>query len=153
MSKRGIIFLLIIIFVFLLVPLDKFLQQTSESFGKKCLVSFLPSFLQTARGFDGQWGPMWGSLQVEPMSASPSVAPQASRWGWLKVFRGPLVCVKKNLLVVQLFLKVSYGVVRGAWRIAHVDTTSSTGRESVRLPILGIIHLDASPSVFQRAGR
>merc|ERR1711936_592779 len=74
---------------------------------------------QTARGFDGQWGPMWGSLQVEPMSESPSVAPQASR---------------------------------GAWRTAHVDTTSSTGRESVRLPILGIIHLDASPSVFQRAG-
>ena len=60
----------------------------------------------------------------------------------------------KNLLVVQLFLKVNlYRVVRGAWRTAHVDTTSSTGRESVRLPTLGIIHLDASPSVFQRAGR
>merc|ERR1712037_295993 len=77
------------------------------------------SQLQTARGFDGRWGLMLGSLQVERMSASPFAAPQASR---------------------------------GAWRTAHVDTTSSTGRESVPPQTLGTIHPAASPSVFQRAG-
>ena len=44
-------------------------------------------------------------------------------------------------------------LLRGAWRTAHVDTTSSTGRESVPPQTLGTIHLAASPSVFQRAGR
>ena len=34
-----------------------------------------------------------------------------------------------------------------------MDTTSSTGRESVPPQTLGTIHLAASPSVFQRAGR
>merc|ERR1712130_20380 len=74
---------------------------------------------QTARGFDGQWGLMLGSLQIEPMSASPFAAPQA---------------------------------FRGAWRTAHVATTSSMGRESVLLQTLGITHQAASPSVSQQAG-
>merc|ERR1712212_271793 len=37
---------------------------------------------QTVRGFDGQWDLRLGSLQVEPMSASPFVAQQASRGAW-----------------------------------------------------------------------
>ena len=76
--ERGIIFLLIIIFFlsFGSAVQETFLQLTSESFGFVLL-----SFLQTARGFDGRWGLMLGSLQVERMSASPFAAPQASRWG------------------------------------------------------------------------
>ena len=38
-------------------------------------------FHQTARGFAGQWDLRLGSLQAGPMSASPSAAPQVSRWG------------------------------------------------------------------------
>merc|ERR1712130_154714 len=37
---------------------------------------------QTARGFAGQWDLRVGSLQAEPMSASPSAAPQVSRGAW-----------------------------------------------------------------------
>ena len=58
----------------------------------------------------------------------------------------------KVLLFVYMYPKVML-FFRGAWRTAPAGTTSSTGRESVPPQTLGIIHLDASHSASQQAGR
>ena len=61
--------------------------------------------------------------------------------------------MKNQLSLLYKCVLKSCSVLRGAWRTAHVGITSSTGRESVLPQTPGTIHLAASPSVSQQAGR